>query len=257
MFSPRGPTNCWNSLTPISLSSAPRSRLNESFAERREHNAGSALLLSNTLYSWNSEIINAGMPLIARNEKRPSESPRQQPCSDSVTAGSNLCESSAASSCSTRGRWGCLDSLVQHRNQYVPGRFRSSLVIENSLHEGIKTVPGSSPVGWRRKPPLNDLDAMQWVKLHPRASLADILYAADKRAKFFHRVLSDTKVTMGADPETLNRILDASRARAEKARQDAQDKKDLAESCFQAHFCYCPALARAVTQAPFPAGGGH
>lgn len=45
------------------------------------------------------------------------------------------------------------------------------------------------------KPPLDDLESLQWIKLHPLANLDAILAASDKRAKFFHRILRDDQVT--------------------------------------------------------------
>jgi len=73
-----------------------------------------------------------------------------------------------------------------------------------------------NPLG---KPPDNDLDAMQWVKMHPRASLELILAAADKRAKFFHRILRDDRITV-EDVEAQNRRLLEARKRAALARQE-------------------------------------
>ena len=62
------------------------------------------------------------------------------------------------------------------------------------------------------------MECLQWVKMHPLASLELIADVASKRAKFFHRILRDDKVTHGADPETLNRLLQEGRERVAKAK---------------------------------------
>src|SRR5579864_1418389 len=69
-------------------------------------------------------------------------------------------------------------------------------------------------------PPEDDLECLQWIKRHPLASLDLVCHAATQRAKFFHRILRDDKVTHNL-PDGFAEMVSEVRERFIKAHQEA------------------------------------